>query len=370
MWSFSAGFVWAVLLCFAHAGEIKLKGMTYTGDRYCKEVPYDEPLSEASLNHLASTGCNMVSIVVTWYQVMTGSHKVFPIYRPFQSADNGGFWNYTFVSETPNAVKIAIRQAKAAGMDVMLKPHIDLTNDGNGTLWRGQISWNTEWFESYSNMMLMWAQLAQHEGVAMLCIATELMGVTPWHENEWRTLITRIRKVFDGKLTLAANWAPPGGSGEVTLVPFWDALDYIGADEYFQVSGSTVEEIMTSWGPLIDQFKKLHDKFEKPFILTEVGYCVGRNCQVDRHTPPGGEDTQAKHFEALLRLIEANSDWFHGVFWWNWVSDDTFNEHEWGQCMDPKWKQAEQVLRQYYNATKPQPKPIEDVDRPRCLCTL
>lgn len=38
------------------------------------------------------------------------------------------------------------------------------------------------------------------------------------------------------------------------------------------------------------------------------------------------------HYEALLKVIETNSDWFHGVFWWNWVSDDTFNENGWGMC--------------------------------------
>ncbi len=43
----------------------------------------------------------------------------------------------------------------------------------------------------------------------------------------------------------------------------------------------------------------------------------------DKKTPPGGEEEQARHYEALLRVVQQNSDWFHGVFWWNWVSDGT-----------------------------------------------
>lgn len=40
------------------AGDIKMKGMTFTADRYCKEVHFDDALSMSSLEHLARLFCS------------------------------------------------------------------------------------------------------------------------------------------------------------------------------------------------------------------------------------------------------------------------------------------------------------------------
>lgn len=93
--------------------------MTFTADRYCKEVPYDSDNAAASLAHLRSTGANWVSIVVTWYQTHPVADRIFPIYRPFESVDPiRGFWNYTYISETPHATRVAVATAHRLGFKV------------------------------------------------------------------------------------------------------------------------------------------------------------------------------------------------------------------------------------------------------------
>src|SRR4051812_23150667 len=125
----------SLLLALSRAGSVEIRGMTFTGDRYCKEVRMDSDVAMASLEHLASTGCNYVAIVVTWYQETFQSSRIYPINRPFEThASVPGMWNYTFVSETPRAVVAAIRRAHALDMRVLLKPHVDLVNDEGG-LW-------------------------------------------------------------------------------------------------------------------------------------------------------------------------------------------------------------------------------------------
>ena len=333
----------------------------------------DSLRSMESLEHLKTTGCNFVAIVVTWYQQKPSSTHVYPINRPFQIVDPArGFWNYTFISETPNAVITAIRKARSLGMGVMLKPHLDLTEDGDG-MWRGNIYGVPAWFVSYTKMMLMWARLAEREHVEMLSVSCELMQASMW-EKEWRKLISAIRKVYFGKLTSASNWAAPGGGGELTQKKWRDALDYIATDEYMPLPEGpdvTVDMVVKAWIPLVEQFKKLSEKYNLPFILSEVGYCSGRKCLPNHHDSPRGEDAQAMHYEALLRVVLANSDWFHGLFFWNWVTDSAFGEykHLGNKCMDPKWKKAELVLRTYYNATEPQPKRDEN-RKAKCICTL
>lgn len=188
--------------------------MTFTGDRYCPEVTFDSESGEASLRHLATTGCNFVALVVTWYQSSYMSSKVYPLSRPFAGHDpRGTFWRYTYVSETPKSVVRAIRLAHSLGMQVLLKPHVDLINSQG--LWRGDIMAVSGWWDSYSKMLLFWARIAQQEGVEMLSVSCELIGVSR-DEQSWRKVIASVRNVYKGKLTAAANWAPLRGEGELT----------------------------------------------------------------------------------------------------------------------------------------------------------
>lgn len=162
-----------------------------------QEVPFDSPLALASLEHLATTGVNWVAFVVTWYQTNASATTIFPISRPFQSWDpRAGEHTRVYVSESPRALRTAMRRAHELGLKVMLKPHVDVTHDERGQVWRGMIQFSPSWFESYRSMMLMWARLAERDGVDMLCVGTELKGTTlqmvsPWHVNapdSWRGL--------------------------------------------------------------------------------------------------------------------------------------------------------------------------------------
>ncbi len=84
-----------------------------------QEVPYDSDNAASSLGHLRSTGADWVSIVVTWYQIHPVADKIFPVYRPFESIGSiQGMWNYTYISETPHATRVAIQTAHKLGFKV------------------------------------------------------------------------------------------------------------------------------------------------------------------------------------------------------------------------------------------------------------
>ena len=46
----------------------------------------------------------------------------------------------------------------------------------------------------------------------------------------WNELILKIKKLYKGKLTYAANW------DEYKRIHFWNVLDYIGVDAYFPLT--------------------------------------------------------------------------------------------------------------------------------------
>ena len=76
----------------------------------------------SSLEHLETTGANWVSIVVTTYQHSINTTSIFPLYNASQVPPD----YYTYVTESDADVVAAIRKAKALGLKVMLKPHINV----------------------------------------------------------------------------------------------------------------------------------------------------------------------------------------------------------------------------------------------------
>jgi len=324
------------------------------------------------LNHMATTGTNFVAIVVTQYQLTHTSTKIFPLYEPLFGP------YFTYVTPTDEELLVSINYAHQLGMKVMLKPHIDLTEDDK--YWRGDIGkgfndsqWDL-WFESYGEMLLKYAKFSEEHGVEEFSLSCELIEASK-AERQWRELIKKVRKVYHGDLTAAANWGWLNATGgEETNKTWWDAVDFIGVDAYYanhylqNVTHPTEEIIVEFWQPVVARLANLSRVFNRPVLITEVGYCAGRNSCARTSPPPTKEELQymALYYKAFFEVM-LKQEWFVGAFWWNWTTDAAFGG-ETNVCMTPSYKPAELVLRQYYEATEPiPPKPTYP---PLCLCTL
>lgn len=92
-------------------------------------------------------------------------------------------------------------------------------------------------------------------------------------EAHWRDLAKRVREIYSGRLTLAANF------DNYHKVAFWDALDLIGINAYFPLRKNletplSEEGLAASWQEIfgkIDTFRTIHD-LSQPVIFTELGY--------------------------------------------------------------------------------------------------
>ena len=91
--------------------EWQIKGITFTGGRYCPNVTFGSAASEESMRRLRSTGANWVSLVVTGYQQRINSTSVCPLYNGSQVRDTTSRY-YEFVTVTPNQLQSAIRCAQ------------------------------------------------------------------------------------------------------------------------------------------------------------------------------------------------------------------------------------------------------------------
>ena len=264
---------------------------------------YGSATAEASLDALAATRANTVVILVTVYQ----SSRTSPALRAGDP-------------RTPTQVSVAkmVYAAKARGLRVALKPHVDL-DDGS---WRGHIAPSdpAAWFDSYRTHVLSWASLAQTLGVEQFVVGTEL-AETLRHEAQWRRTIAAVRAVYQGEAVYAASW------DEAAQVPFWDALDLVGVDAYFPVAARREAgrlEMLAGWQPWLDRLRLLHRQTARDILLSEIGYRSIDGAGMAPHAyaaePTLDLGEQADLYWAALQAT-ADHSWIRGLYWWNWPAD-------------------------------------------------
>jgi hypothetical protein len=327
-----------------------LKGMNYVS---FFPANYGLPYSDLSLKALADTGTKWVSINVSGLQ---------------------NDRNSTVIDSRMNedtSVIHAIQIAHQLDMNVMLKIHADPENDPGA--WPGNIGegfnaaqW-TEWFVSYTELVLDYTRLAEENGVEMVCIGTEL-SLAQMQTKHFKTLIAEVRQVFPGPVTYSADWSAPE-------TEWWDQVDYIGIDAYYQLtkkSSPSLDELESAWQPIVAKLEALAQKWNKPIIFTEMGFnaqeysaCNGGCGRNMERAELGRLDlqTQANVYQSVFNVFR-DKEWLQGVFWWVWGD----NVYSGGMCdpqYTPKGKLAENVLRTEYGVAPailigPAPLPVFD----------
>ena len=253
----------------------------------------------------------------------------------------------------------AVSQAHQLGLKVMLKPHIWLRAP-SADQWRGTIAMSTEddwdrWFANYERFILHYAELASSERVDLFCIGVELARTAIERENDWRALIEKVRRRYSGPLVYAANWWE-----EYDLIPFWDALDYIGINAFFPLSdtpGPGLTALRRSAEKIAGEIAILQTTTGKPVIFTEIGFKSTPGTSVTpwewprRFEPTVDPEAQAHCYQAVLETF-SGKPWFYGMYWWKWFSDlDRGGAADPG--FTPQRKLAEEILSTWY--AKPLP---------------
>lgn len=259
----------------------------------------------ALLARLAGAGAKWVSLVPTWYQDQVDSSTIY--------SEDGGR------TATDASLVAAIEEAHSLGLNVILKPHVDVAAGG------GRISIEPTdvdgWFASYREMILHYAAMAASNDVAQFVVGTELRG-TSVHEDDWREIIADIREVYSGPVTYAAN------HDEVTQVGFWDDLDFIGVDAYYPLSEiptTIISDLRRAWGPIVESLAEVAERFGRSVVFTEVGYPSQEGATIQPYNPNFSdvvsEEEQAAALQAMIESL-GPEPWFGGFHWWMWFEDD------------------------------------------------
>jgi len=292
-------------------------------------------ISDYSLIYLSKIGVGAVALMTVQYQTDAATPDIHVDAKKTVSDES---------------VSHAINMIHALGMQVCLKPHVDLLDEDA----RSNILPSEEGFKNYKTFILHYAEIAARYNVELFCIGTELTNtMMPKWRAKWLDIISEIRKIYKGPLTYAANW------DEYDIVGFWPEMDYIGIDAYFPLTNENnppKEKLVEAWTKHADTLEAWLKKsgLDKPIIFTEIGYDTieGSNRQPWRILPTLAEykesqDEQANCLESLLIVVSQRS-WFKGFYWWNYFPRPDIGPL--GYTL--RGKKGEKILTEWYNKLK------------------
>jgi hypothetical protein len=258
------------------------------------------------LDEIARLGADRVELVVAWYQDDVAATEI------------GEHPRFTAPEE---AVRRAIRDARRAGLSVLLFPIIRLRVQHNSDEWRGTLQPRDRaaWLRSYRQKLVALARLAAEERVESLSIGSEL-STLDGDRAAWEPIVADVRRVFHGPLVYSGNW------DHYERVGIYELVDRIGLCAYFALAdggGAPVDALAARWTELrgrLEQFARAH---ARPLLFTEVGYLSQRGAAAwpwkEGAREPVDLDEQRRCYAAFCRTFAgAPPELVAGVYFWNW----------------------------------------------------
>ena len=249
-----------------------------------------------------------------------------------------GFGQHSW--ESDEGLRELSRLAHAIGMKVMLKPGIWIRGGHFG----GDIQFDSpadreKWFGNYGRFIERYAKLAAEIHADLFCVGGEFVRMSRY-DREWRNIIASVRRVYPGPVTYAANFGD-----EFETIKIWDALDYIGLQEYYPLP----DDLSTA--ALIQKVEAVQQRFHKPIIFTEVGFPSvpggNRHPWQDGRRGKADAQLQARCYQAIFQAFY-RKPWFEGMYWWK-VGSNSFGGPN-DTSLTPWGKPAMQVVREWYQS--------------------
>lgn len=271
---------------------------------------YSQPSVGQAMMTLAELGSTAVTLVPTWYMNSAKANRIAPDKEK---------------SPSDESLVSAIGAARSAGLRVVMKPHVDVIDD----TYRGDIQPTDRevWFRSYEEFIDHFASMSASNGVDLFVAGTELKSLSS-ETDRWRQVIQKVRDRYTGPVTYAANW------DETDQVQFWDDLDAIGVDAYYPLAENvarrpTLTDLIASWKQIAERLRSTSESWNRPILLTEVGYPsqVGATVKPYEVTDqPPDQGIQALAYHATFNAL-TGSDWLRGISWWSWRADPSPEEN-------------------------------------------
>jgi hypothetical protein len=277
------------------------------------------------LGEIKALGATHVELVINLYQHDGSSEELYA---------------HTRFTATDEAVRTAMRDARALGLKVVLLPIVRLEAGRPGE-WRGNLAPKnaSAWWRSYGQTMVRYARLARSEKAAGLVIGSEL-STLDGDPAPWQALAQKVRRELpSASVIYAANW------DHYRDVKMWDAVDTMALSAYFELAGPSPEATWRALRKELETFAGSHPG--KRLLFTEVGYLSQRGGAAwpwkEGAEEPVDMEEQRRCYEAFTRAWDGESS-LAGVFFWNWYG--------WGGAgsrgYTPRQKPAAEEIKRWF----------------------
>jgi hypothetical protein len=216
-------------------------------------------------------------------------------------------------------LRLAIRDAHALGLTVLIKPHVWVPQSWAGTVtMNSDEAWQT-WFANYQRELERFARIAEGEGAEALSIGTEIDETT--QRPQWEALIDSVRNLYSGRLLYVAHNVE--GAEEV---PFWHQLDFIGASLYPPLGGDDDRDYrLRVMRDSADRLDALATRTQKQIVVGEIGLRSAEGAAAK----PWESAEERKAAPAPLLQASVLTDWLavldrpsiKGVLIWRWLTN-------------------------------------------------
>ena len=310
-----------------------------------------------------------------------GSGSTAPLYRHLKSLGYNSIQLNTFAYQQSNHsttlrwddptltgadLTAEIRAAHAAGLSVLLKPHVwvggfDISGNTAETQWRSKIQFSDaesqaadRWFAAYAKFILPQAELAARENVHAFAVGTELVGLTHnRHTIRWQQLIRAVRARYPGQLTYACE------AWNASRIAFWDELDAIGLDFYYgyEKENPTRAELSEHYRQKLLAHHRHAGSLGKALWLTEVGFPSHELAVQKPHAWPDPQlraapELQEFAYQALADALPGTEPAYPAGIWiWKYTSALEGSGHEarvYARGFHVQNKPAEAVIRRMF----------------------
>jgi hypothetical protein len=311
------------------------KGFNFAHEGYNITDGYMGSSAVKSIAKMDSLGVNAVAIVP--YSFMRNPQTP----NPFSIPQGAG-------GENDESVIFSALTSRSKGMSIMLKPQIWIRDS-----WPGAVQFDSDekvaqFFKDYEIWIAHYALMAEMYDIEILCVATEFGKMTKGHEDKWIAMFEKIRKIYRGKLTVAAHW-----QGDFEHKPFWDALDYVGINLYKSLSenpNASDEALKTGAEALADLMILQAKTYQKPILLTETGFTATTASWKNPFEYADGKDLNIAHqtraYSAFLKaMIERKA--VQGIYLWKFPSYLSYGGIQ-DNDFTPNGKPAESIVKTWY----------------------
>ena len=328
------------------------KGMSFG---YLARRGYFSTKGFSEVEKMADMGIDWVALMVT---VMQDAFHSTRVYQDFD------------FTATDHELARIIDKFHEYGINVMLKPMIEchdsswrglinFPSDGNQQIEGRATSYWQQWFSSFRNSVIHYAELAERTGCEYYCLGCELFAAEQAaHAEHWEKIIAATRASYAGLICYDAQ---PQTLMKAQDPPLWmKGLDAICVSYYTRVAdgpGATVAEMVEAMKPSAARLRNVSETLGIPVIFGEAGCrsVSGGAINPAEYRTAGSyaPEEQAHYLEAMFQVFW-NEPWWGGLYWWKWDEQQTRPQYTLDPAGDTGFtlqgKPAAEVMKKWFTS--------------------